>query len=148
MMLADRSVSKTLAVELAAQEPLFDKDGLSVAMSSVCWRLNSVVGSNVLDWRLFGDVEGDIARAVVAFVRYNVERNSAGHCCNVFRYLAAMTAVAQRPGTKDLRESVFGYLWSFVRLALSGSFTISATGIDGAAVRGCRPSTIAISITT
>ena len=109
-MLSVRSVSKALAIELAAQAPLFDKDGLSIAMSPECWRLNSVVGENVIDWRSFGYVEGDVARAVIAFVRYNVERNSVGHCCNVFRYLATMTMVAERLGTKNLRESLFAYL--------------------------------------
>ena len=59
MMLSVRSVSKALAIELAAQAPLFDKDGLSIAMSPECWRLNSVVGENVIDWRSFGYVEGD-----------------------------------------------------------------------------------------
>ena len=111
-MKAERKIARALDRELEAQGPLLDRQGLVVDTSDLQWRLNSVTRgrSAALSWRACGNIEPLYARAIVAFMRFNVERKSPDHCLNVFRELAGLTLTIEAHAAQPIRDCLFAYL--------------------------------------
>jgi len=105
---------------LATQEPLYDEQRLPVIVDGGRWKLNSVIRGvgATLDWGSCGQVDSELAAAMIAFVRFNVERKSADHCRNAFRDLVMLTRLSEELGDVSLRILLFGYL---ARLRGSGA---------------------------
>jgi integrase len=109
---ATRKPRSAFDVLLSDQEPLYDEQRLPVTMIGYRWRLNSVMrGSGAtLNWEACRAVSPDVAAAIVAFVRFNVERKSPDHCRNLFRDLTMLTHLYERLGDVPLRTLLYGYL--------------------------------------
>ncbi len=101
-----------LAKILADERPLFDSQRLPVKMETSVWRLNSVTRGRAADlnWAKCGKVEPQVARAIVSFMRFNIERKSTDHSWNMFRELCMVTQVAEKVGKPSLRALLFEIL--------------------------------------
>ncbi|MGA3038166.1 MAG: tyrosine-type recombinase/integrase [Vulcanimicrobiaceae bacterium] len=105
-------MNRVLAKILAEQPPLFDSQRLPVTMEDTVWRLNSVTRGRgaELNWAKCGKVEPYMARAIISFMRYNIERKSTDHSSNTFRELCMSTLEAERLGNPSLRALMFSIL--------------------------------------
>ena len=94
----------SLSAIVRSQGGIFDHSGNLVERDGNSWRLPGVARTRVFNWDLFPEVPSEIAEALVAFVRFNVETKSSDHCYNVFRELKDLCGNIARYETDGMRS--------------------------------------------
>lgn len=77
----------SISAIVRSQGQICDSSGNRVKLNGNSWRVHGVAKTRIFNWDLFPDVPSDIAEALVAFMRFNVETKSQDHCDNAFREL-------------------------------------------------------------
>jgi hypothetical protein len=93
----------SLAAIVHSQGEIFDSAGNLVQRDGNAWRLPGVAKTRIFNWDLFPEIPSDIAEALVAFMRFNVETKSPDHCQNVFRELNRLCENVRRYESGGMR---------------------------------------------
>lgn len=106
----EQSAANAIRHALLDQGPVYDAAGRIVPLEGKSWRLVDVAKSRMLNWNAFDVLPVEIANALVAFMRFNVETKSHDHSANTFRELKRLCKKIRRYETGGLRELLLGHL--------------------------------------